>query len=188
MKRFITHYWPIFGLIIIVLIIGYYIGNRHKKIVKKARSITNMLPSYGVQLKDVHYTHDEPGKEIKWELDAKKVIFSRDRSIIKFYDFHLILNSNGKREFDLKGKEGGYERKKNMIFLKGDLIAVYKGGYKLYTDSFLFNEENGQGRSEDPVRIKGPFFMVDGKGLFLDLKKKIIKVLSHVNSLVQETS
>ncbi|RLB12222.1 MAG: LPS export ABC transporter periplasmic protein LptC [Deltaproteobacteria bacterium] len=188
MKRFVRRYWPVLGLVFMVLVIAYYIVSAPRKVVKKANTLNHILPRYALQLQDVHYTHDDPNKEIKWELDAKKVRFSKDRSIITFSNFHLIIHSKGQKGFDLKGKEGRYKRNESMLYLKGDLIAIYSGNYKLYTNSMIFNEKTGLGSSKDPVEIKGPFFHINGIGMHLDIKKKKIKVLSDVNSIIYKSS
>ncbi len=188
MKQLIKHHWPALGLIFMVLILGYYMITSHKKVIKRAETIKHIVPSYAIQLKDVHYTHDNPDKNIKWELDAKNVIFSKDRKIITFYKFHLILHSKGRKNFDLVGDKGRYERQKNILYLNGNLKATYGNSYRMFTDSLIFNEKTGQGRSTDPVEIDGTFFNIKGKGLFLDIKKKKIKVLSDVKSIIQKSS
>lgn len=188
MKKLIKYYWPVVGLIFMILIIGYYIITSHKKVVKKANPLDHILSQYALQLQDVHYVQDSPDKDIKWELNAKKVRFSKDRSIIVFSNFHLIVHSRGKKDFDLKGKQGKYKKDESMLYLKGNLRATYSKAYKVYIDSMVFNEKTGEGRSEDPVKIKGPFFSIDGIGMYLDIKKKKIRVLSDVNSIIRKNS
>jgi len=188
MKKLIKNYWPVLSLIFMILGIGYYIISGSKKVVKKANPLNHILPYYALQLQDVHYTHDNPNKNIKWELDAEKVRFSKDKSVITFSNFHLIIHSKGQKGFDLKGQEGKYKRDESMLYLKGNLRATYARYYKLYTNSMIFNEKTGQGESKDPVEIKGPFFHIDGIGMHLDIKKKKIKVLSDVNSIIHKSS
>lgn len=188
MKKLIKYYWPIMGLVLILIIIVYYIVTADKRMIKKTKVIGHHLPSYALQLKDVHYTHDDPDKDIKWELDAKNVKFSKDKSIIIFYDFHLRLHSKDRKGFRLKGKEGKYVKNENTLYLKGNLKAIYGMGYRLFIESIVFNEKDSRGTSKDPVKIVGPFFVVNGKGLFLDLRQKKIKVLSDVNSVIKKTS
>ena len=69
--NFIKRYWPILGLGFTLLIVTYYIVHGHKNIIKSSKTIA-MIPPYALQLKDVHYVHDDPKKGAKWELDAKK--------------------------------------------------------------------------------------------------------------------
>jgi len=187
MKKLIRYYWPVIGLVFVILVVGYYIGMGPGKIVKKKRTLNQMLPHYALELKDVRYTNDNPNKDIKWELEAKKVRFSKDRSLITFFNFHLIVHSKDKKDFDLIGKKGEYRRNENMLYLKGNLKAIYGNDYTLYTDSLVFNEKTGQGKSEDPVEIKGSFFDIDGIGMYLDIKKKRIKVLSDVKSVIRKS-
>ncbi len=185
-SNFIKRYWPVIGLGFTFLVVIYYIVQGHKNIIKTSKTIT-ALPSYALQLKDVHYVHDDPKKGAKWELDAKRVRFSKDRSIIFFSSFCLTVSSNGKKTFDLRGEKGKYEKQKNLIFLSGNLRATDGRGCKLYTDHLVFNENTSRAYSDDPVKIEGPFFNIKGKGLVLDIKRKKIEVLSDVRSVIQKT-
>ena len=185
-NNFIKRYWPVIGLGFTFLIVVYYIVQGYKNIIKTSKTIT-ALPSYALQLKDVHYVHDDPKKDAKWELNAKRVRFSKDRSTIFFFDFYLTVSSKGKKTFDLRGKKGKYEKQKNLIFLSGDLRATDGRGCKLYTEHLVFDEKTSQAYSDDPVRIEGSFFNIKGKGLVLDIKRKKIEVLSDVRSVIQKT-
>ena len=185
--NFIKRYWPILGLGFTLLIVTYYIVHGHKNIIKSSKTIA-MIPPYALQLKDVHYVHDDPKKGAKWELDAKKVRFSKDRSTIFFFDFCLTVTSKGEKTFDLKGQKGRYERQKSLIFLSGNIKATDGKNCRLYTDRLVFNEKTSRAYSDDPVKIEGPFFNIRGKGFVLDLKRKKIEVLSDVKSIIQKTS
>ncbi len=186
MSTLIKRYWPVVGLGFTLIVVIYYVVQGHKDIIKKTKTISE-VPSYAVQLKDVHYVYDDPKKDTKWELDAKQVKFSKDRSVIFFSDFYLTVNSKGKKCFNLKGKKGRYEKQKNLIFLDGDIKITDEKGYTLYTDHLIFNEKTAQAYSDASVRIKGSFFDIKGKGLILDIKRKKIEVLSDVKSLVQKS-
>ena len=189
MRNLIKYYWPIIGLVFMILMTGYYIIMKMEpgKMIKKKTLLNNMLPRYALELQDVHYSNDNPNKGIKWELRADKIRFSKDRSLITFSNFHLIIHSKDNKQFDLRGKEGRYRKDENMLYLRGNLKAIYANNYKLLTDSMAFNEKTGQGESSDPVQIRSSFFHVDGVGMSLDLKKKRIIILSDVKSIIYKS-
>ncbi len=189
MNTLIKRYWHVIGLLFIVATIVYFVIKAHNRVMPKESALLSKLPlSCALQLKDVHYVHDDPKKCIKWEFDAKKVSFSKDKSIILFTQFSLKIYSKEKSSFCITGKKGKYNRKTNTIFLSGNIKAVYLDSYNLYTEHLIFNEKKAQGYSNDPVYIKGPFFDIKGKGFFLDINRRKIKVLSDVKSVVQRIS
>ncbi len=190
MSKFISRYWTLIGIAIALSFVGYYSIIGYKKSRKahkeKIKVIEKMIPSYALELRDVHYVNDDPKKDIKWELDAKKVRFSKDKTVILFSDFHLIVHEKGKQDFSLSGEKGRYERKKGLIYLEKNIEAIYAKKYHLYTEHLVFNEDTGKGYSNDPVRIKGPFFEIEGRGLSLDIKNKRLGILSNAKSIVYE--
>ncbi len=177
--------WTFFGFIILAGLIFCYVTRSEKKEVRKNKEKDS--PSYAVQFNNVCYSYEEPRKNIRWELRAKKIEFSKDRNTVFFYDFHLCFYSNKKKDLELRGKKGRYLKKERVIYFKGPVDLVYKG-YRLLTEDLVFYEEKGKGVSDSYVKISGPFFVIKGKGLFLDIKNKKIKVISDVESSVKKVS
>lgn len=141
------------------------------------------LSGEGLNLKDIHYTHNDSDEGLKWVLDAEEVKFSGDKNSIFFQDFLLKLELRDSQWLKLKGKQGNYFRASGDINLLGNLEGFSGNGYKIETEHILINEKTGLLSTKKPVKIFGPFFSVAGKGLFADLEKKKLKILSDVTTI-----
>lgn len=180
MKRFVKRHWPLVGVGVLLLVVVFYFARAGKDFVKTAALIKDVISGKGVRLEDIHYRQDDPDEKIKWVLDAKEVRFSEDRKIIRFFEFYLEVEAEGRPGFSLRGQRGIYYKEKGKIELRGKLDGTYGTKYRFLTESVVINEKKGTVNNEVPVEILGPLFTVKGKGLFADLSGKRIKILSDV--------
>lgn len=186
MGVFLKKHWPLLGLGVLLLFAASYLLKAGKDLIERPAAIEEALSGEGLKLKDMHYTQDDPDRSMKWTLDAKEVQFSEDRSSIVFHGFRLKLEPEGKATVTLTGKAGDYSRNTGVINLYGDLDAVSADGYRLITDYASFDEKARCLSSDKPVKITGPFFSVEGVGLFVDLNSRTFKVLSNVTTVIRK--
>lgn len=186
MKILFKKHWPLLGLGVLLLVVAFYIAKSAKDLVKTTAFLKDVVSGEGLKLKDIHYRQDDPDEKVKWVLDAEEVQFSEDRKIIRFYDFRLKVEPEGKAAFRLSGKRGNYFRDSGKIELWGNLKGFYGSDYKIFTEYMLVKEKLGLLRTEKPVMILGPFFNVKGRGLFADLTNETIQILSNVTTIIHE--
>ena len=163
-----------------LLVVAFYFAKAGKDFVKATSLLKDVISGEGVKLKDIHYRQDDPDEKIKWVLDAKEVRFSEDRKTIRFYEFFLKVEAEGRPGFSLSGKTGVYFKDNGKIELSENLDGTYGKEYRFLTEYVLIDEKEGTVSTEKPVEIIGPFFTVKGTGLFLDLAGERIKILSNV--------
>ena len=185
MKGFLKKQWPLLGLGAVLVLVSFYLIRSGKEIIKKP--ILNEIASQGVNLKDIHYVHDDQDEGMKWVLDAVEVRFSKGRDNIIFNDFVLTVEPKNRPWFKLKGKKGDYSRDSGEIELWGDLEGYSGNGYRFIAEHLLINEKNSYLSTHKPVQIFGPFFSVEGLGLFFDFKKENLKILSNVTATILDT-
>ena len=188
MKSFMKRHWPLVGLCALILLATFYFFKSGKDLLKAPALLKNLMSGEGLKLEDVHYTQDNPDKKIKWVVDAREVRFSGDRKNVEFVDFKLKVEPEDRPWFTLNGKKGHYSKDSGEIELFGSIDGFSSDGYRILTEYLLINEKAGNLSTDKPVKISGPFFVVDGKGLFADLKEERIKVLSNVTTTISPGS
>jgi LPS export ABC transporter protein LptC len=187
MTNLLKKHWPLIAIVALLVVVSFYLTKPGKKIVQEPVA-EDIAPKEGLKLKDIHYTQDDPDARIKWTMDAKEVIFSEDRNFIVFHDFRLEVAPEDKPWFKLNGQKGEYYRDSGDMTLWGNLVGWSENGYRINTELIHINEKQGYMKTDKPVKIFGPFFSVKGRGLFMDLEKESVEILSDVTTTIFKES
>ena len=186
MKILLKRHWPLLGLGALLLIVGLYLAKSGKELVKTTSLLKDMVSGEGLKLKDIHYRQDDPEDKVKWVLDAEEVQLSEDEKIVRFYDFDLKVETEGRPGLKVSGKRGNFFKDSKKLELWGDLKGFYGNDYEIFTEYLLVSNNLERLNTDKPVRISGPFFTVEGRGLFADLANNTIKILSDVTTTLKE--
>jgi len=184
MKKFPKRYWPLIGLVVLLVLISYYlIKSRHE--IMGDLVLTTQVSDKGLKLENIHYIQNSPDEGVKWVLDAKEVEFSRDRTRMTFRHFRLKLNPKNRTAIQLVGEGGDYDKSSSELHLRGDLQGHTDNGYRIFTDHILYNQKEGFLKTDKPVKIIGPFFSMAGEGLYLNLDGETLRIMSDVTTLIK---
>ena len=187
MKKLLKKHWPLILMGILLVVVSYYlIKGRHE--ILQGRILTDILSEEGIKLENISYTQTSPDEGVKWSLDAKEVKFSKDRQFISFSDFRLKLEPENRPSVELEGKRGDYDKNSGEINLHGDLQGYTNNGYKIITQHILYKQKEGFLRTEEPVKITGPFFSIAGRGLYFNLEKETLRIMSGVTTSIDSES
>lgn len=173
------------GVGVLLVVAGLFVIRSGKDLFRDS-ALQEGVSGKGIKLKNIHYTQEDPSKGIRWVLDAKEVRFSEDRQSIFFRDFRLKVEPTGKAAFQLTGENGEYSRTSGEAKLWGNLEGVSGDGYRIVTERMEFNEKRGVLTNDRPVQLFGSFFSVSGTGMFVDLRKKTMKILANVKTVLRE--
>jgi LPS export ABC transporter protein LptC len=187
MTRFFKKHWPLLGIAILLLVVGLYVMGAQKEIIKESL-VKEIVGEEGLKLKNVSYSQNDPTQGMRWTLDAKEVKFSKDKTFISFKDFRLKLRPQNRPTVELKGQKGDYDRTSGEINLSGDLQAYTDNGYRIITEHILYKEKEGYLKTDEPVKILGPFFSVAGRGLYYNPEKETLKIQADVTTRIAKES
>ena len=187
MVRAPLKYLPLIGIIFLFAIIGFFLFKADYKVLEDIVT-QDTGPEGGFGLKNIHYIQNDPDERVKWVLDAEEVKFSKDRQIIFFHKFRLKLELENNDSIELKGDSGDYNKNSNEINLRGNLVGRTHSGYMINTENIIYKQREGCLKTDNQVRIVGPFFSIAGKGLEFDLHEEKLKITSHVTTLIKQGS
>lgn len=185
MERFLKKHWPPILMAVLVGLVSFYFLNSGKSVVQVPEG-NEMAKGDGLRLKDIHYTHDDAGQNMKWVLDAEEVTFSVNNNEMAFINYHILVEPSGKPWMRLRGNRGEYSRQTGDIRLWGGLEGQSENGYRIETDRVCINEKSREMRTEEFVKISGPLFSVAGKGMVADIREERIRILSQVTTVLNQ--
>jgi len=183
--RFLRRQWPLVGVAFLLVLVGLFVIRSGKDFFRDS-TLGEVISGKGIKLKDIHYTQEDPSKGIRLVLDAQEVRFSEDRQSIFFRGFRLNVKPTGRPAFHLSGENGEYSRTRGEVKLWGNLEGLSDDGYRIVTERMLFDEKKGVLTNDRPVQLFGSFFSVSGTGMFVDLRKKKMKILAKVKTVIRE--
>lgn len=185
MKRLLKRHWPLLGLVGLLGVIAAYFLSRPGSGERFVQSV-ELDPGGGVKLEEIHYTQNDPERQMKWVLDAAVVRVAKDNSVIFFDRFSLRVELGGHPGFGLKGNKGSYSRGTGEINVWGDLEGYSDDGYRLYGEHMLFKEKELVVTTNESVRILGPALLLEGRGLHYDIARRSLKILADVVTVVRQ--
>jgi LPS export ABC transporter protein LptC len=185
MASFFKKQWPLMAVAILVAVVAFYLIQAQRN--SSHKSVGPDVPTEeGLKLEDVHFTQDSPDDKVKWVLDAKEARLSKDKEVISFNRFILRLEPEKRPRVELEGERGEYYRTSGEIRLRGSLKATTDDGYSILTESAVYRHKQGRLETKDPVKITGPFFSIEGRGLQLNVEKETLHILSDVTTLIEK--
>jgi LPS export ABC transporter protein LptC len=167
----------------VLIVVTLYLSRAYYEIIE-APFLADIGSEKGLKLKNIHYIQNDPDEGMKWILDAKEVKFSKDRKFFSFKDFRLRLEPENKPSIELEGKKGDYNKNTGEINLHGDLRGNTANGYSIFTEHILFKQKEGYLETEEPVKIFGPSFSLAGRGLYFNLEKETLRIISDVTTRI----
>jgi LPS export ABC transporter protein LptC len=183
MNKILRKHWPLVIMGFLFAAVMLYLFHAPKA--PTAQSAAQAEESEeGVRLNDVHYVQDDPVHNVKWVLDASEAKLSKDQQIVTFVNFHVTLEPKDQPWVTMQGKEGQYDKRTGRLVLQGDLKGETEDGYRFATEQAVYHHKEGYLESDRMVKISGDFFSVEGKGLFLDMGKEKLQILSDVTTRI----
>ena len=183
MKKLLKNHWPLIAIVTLLSVVSFYLIKAGSVFVQNP-ILAGLISEEGFKLNNIHYTQDNPDDGIKWILDAEEAKLSKDRQLISFEKFRFKLEPKNRPSIELEGKKGDYDKASGEITLRGDLKGSTNNGYSLTASHLLYKQKEGYLKTDEPVEINGPFFSVVGQGLFFNLKKETLEIISGVTTLI----
>jgi LPS export ABC transporter protein LptC len=183
MKKFLRKHWPLLAMSLLFAAVMLYLFQARKEPTAQTAA-RDKKSEEGIRLNDIHYVQDDPVHKGKWVLDASEARLSKDQQVVTFVNFHVTLEPENRPRVTMEGKQGEYDKRTGRLVLQGDLKGETEDGYHFTTEEAVYHHKEGYLETDKEVKISGDFFSVEGKGLFLDVGKEKLQILSNVTTLI----
>jgi LPS export ABC transporter protein LptC len=183
MNKFLRKHWPLVAMGFLIASVTVFLFQARKQPVQQT-VIQDKESAEGLRLKDIHYVQDDPVHKVKWTLDASEAKLSKDQQVVTFLNFHLTLEPENKPRLTVQGKQGEFDKRTGRLVLEGDLMGETEDGLRFTTEQAVYNHKQGCLETDKVVKISGPLFSIEGKGLFLDVGKEKLQILSNATTMI----
>ena len=183
MRKSLLKYLPVTGIVLLLLIIGFFLLTTDKEDIAEA-ILDEIIPEEGITSTNVKFYDVDPDNETIMDLEADEFNYSKDGQKVQFLKFTMKIELENDFSVELEGNRGEYNKDKEEINLYGELKGLTDTGYKIFTEHIVFKQDEGCLKSDENVTFKGPYITVTGKGLYVDLKNETLEILSDVNSKI----
>ena len=183
MDRLFKKHWPLAGIGVLVIVVGIYMVSGRGILFRKPFH-TGSISKEGVNLEDIHFTQENPDDNVKWILDARNAQFSKNGQFITFKDFHMKLEPKDKPAIELKGNRGSFDRSTGAINLYENLEGTTDDGYQMTTEHVFYQHKDGYLKTEMPIKVTGPYFSVEGIGLYFNLERETLTIKADVTAII----
>ena len=185
MARIPLKYLPISGILILLCIIGYFLLRPGNKGVSST-VMTDALPEAGLTIKNPHFSQS-PDNGTGFILDADEGSYSKDKQLAILNNFRLQIKPLDSHTLEVKGNRAEYDTSTKVIRLSGNLQASSDNGFKLATEqiTYAYDKKDGVLKTDEPVRITGPFFSMACKGLIFYPEKERLE-FSDVKTRIEQ--
>ncbi|MBI5196967.1 MAG: LPS export ABC transporter periplasmic protein LptC [Nitrospirae bacterium] len=120
------------------------------------------------------------GDRIKWELTAESADFQEGNNEIFLSDITVKIYQE--KEIILTGGKGNYSVQEKLLEI-GMPVEITMDGSVLTTNSLTWHGEDEVMTTRDNVSLKGKNFLMQGKGLTVNVSDRKVKVLKDVQGI-----
>jgi len=181
MARIPLKYLPIAGILVLLSIIGYFIVKAGYKGGNNSE-LNESPPETGLTIKNTHSNQENLDNGTSFVLEADEWTYSQDEKQVIGNNFWLHIKPLDGPSWEVKGSKADYDTKAKVIRLSGNLQGHSDDGYGIFTEYLIYDYEKKESvlKTDEPVKITGPFFSMSGKGLLYYPEKEKLKIISDV--------
>ncbi len=127
----------------------------------------------------LHLTHREDNK-VEWELSAREAVFPQDNKEVFLKSISLKINQSP--EIYITSGSGVYKTDEGDIILNKN-VELNMENSKFTTSSLKWDGKSGTITTDDPVRLAGANFSIDGTGLVAKTEQQKARILKNVKAV-----
>ena len=135
-----------------------------------------------LQLKHIYYTNTNKEAKKEWELFADSAQYFKDKKIVMLKNIKAKFYTKDGEVYTISGKEGKFEIDTHNISLSGGIVGYNKQGDSFITNSIYYWSKQRKITSNDKVVIQSKRFVLEGKGLVIELEKEQLRLLRDIKA------
>jgi LPS export ABC transporter protein LptC len=169
-------------ILVAVIAVLFFLWEQGKE---AGKNILKVLPdNVDVQVRDVLYT-DASADGSKWEIRAKTVTFVRKENLALFDQVVVKLNPSDGRTFIMTGQKGRFWTATKDLDVTGDVVIISDKGDRITMDVLRYSDRDKILSTDSDVTLDNDTTRLKGRGMRIDINKRHVLIMSHVNAMIK---
>jgi LPS export ABC transporter protein LptC len=162
----------------------------------KMRSASEALPAIAAELtsedgnltlKNFEYRDVKQGNS-RWSVWADTATYFEERKETKLDQVRAVFFLKKGGQVDLAGDKGVLHTDTNNMEIHGNVGVTFGKGYKLTTDRLFYDRDKKLIYTDAQVVLTGPRIITKGRGMRLEIDKKSVSILHHLETKLEGIS
>ncbi|MEW5913134.1 MAG: LPS export ABC transporter periplasmic protein LptC [Thermodesulfobacteriota bacterium] len=133
------------------------------------------------RMRGLTYTHVEQGVR-KWSLKANGARYEEDSGKVYLTDVNIEFYRKDGNTIKLRGDQGVYNQKTQVVTLKGHVDGRTADGNQLLTDWITYREKDKVAETDAEVTVQGAQYKVQGAGMLVLVEQNKVILKKNVRS------
>jgi LPS export ABC transporter protein LptC len=162
----------------------------------KVRSASEALPAIAAELtsedgnltlKNFEYRDVKQGNS-RWTVWADTATYFEERKETELDQVRAVFFLKKGGQVDLAGDKGVLHTDTNNMEIHGNVGVTFGKGYKLTTDRLFYDRDKKLIYTDAQVVLTGPQIITKGRGMRLEIDKKSVSILHHLETKLEGVS
>jgi LPS export ABC transporter protein LptC len=162
----------------------------------KVRSASEALPAIAAELtsedgnltlKNFEYRDVKQGNS-RWTVWADTATYFEERKETELDQVRAVFFLKKGGQVDLAGDKGVLHTDTNNMEIHGNVGVTFGKGYKLTTDRLFYDRDKKLIYTDAQVVLTGPRIITKGRGMRLEIDKKSVSILHHLETKLEGIS
>ena len=171
-------------IILVILLIAVWVavlGGRYSRVLWPEAPLELIPENVDLTLKNIKYTKTRDGEPL-WTLIADSAAHSMDDSITRIKNVRMIFYDQDDGDVLLTAEYGELIPEYSTVTVSTNVVVKNPKGNTLKTDFLEYKEAGNILQTERRVTIIGDHFVVNGKGMTVDVDERTLVLLSDVKA------
>jgi LPS export ABC transporter protein LptC len=137
---------------------------------QNAYFVSDPITTADIGIRDLSFIQTRSG-EVEWNITARsaELFESEHRTILE--DAHVVLHTPEDLQITFEGDQGIFDTDSHDFKIEdedGEIKLEITNGYTILTKELEWRDRDRVIRTSQPVKISGPWFVIDGVGLTIE--------------------
>ena len=133
-------------------------------------------------LKDFVYTSTDNRGVLQWRLNADTATHYKEKNLIELADLKITFFTDQGPTYTVTAAKGVVNTQTQDFDISGNVTGVSDDGLRFRTESFRYQADIQEARTDARAFLESPRFNLEGRGMIIDVQNRKVSLLHDVQA------